>query len=113
MPRDSDVYLQDIIDSITRIKSYTQGLDHARFEEDQRTVDAVIRNLEIIGEAVKALPQDLRDLHSDVPWKNIAGFRDVLIHNYFGISIAIVWDVLTNHLPPLEVKVKQLLGEQS
>ena len=109
MPRDSDVYLQDILDSIERIRSYTLGLTREQFELDQRTVDAVVRNLEIIGEAVKALPSELREENREIPWRNIAGFRDVLVHNYFGISIEIIWDVLENHLEVLDVKVRQLL----
>ena len=73
--------------------------------------DAVIRNLEVIGEAVKGLSEELRSTNPDVPWKQIAGMRDVLIHHYFGVKIETVWQVVVQHLPNLKQRVQQLLGE--
>jgi uncharacterized protein with HEPN domain len=72
--------------------------------------DAVIRNLEVIGEAVKGLSDDLRSANRDVPWKQIAGMRDVLIHHYFGVKLETVWQVVIEHLPPLHRRVQGLLG---
>jgi uncharacterized protein with HEPN domain len=90
MPRDSRVYLEDILEATRKITVYTAGLSKAAFLEDEKTIDAVVRNLEVIGEAVKKLPEDLRAKHSAVEWKKIAGLRDILIHEYFGLDAEIV-----------------------
>ena len=88
MPRDSDVYLDDILTSIGRIRDYTSGLSRAAFARDQKTIDAVVRNLEIVGEAVKNLSNELRERAPEVEWSKIAGLRDVLIHAYASIDLA-------------------------
>jgi uncharacterized protein with HEPN domain len=84
MPRDPKVYLEDILEAILRIRDYTKDYDLKRFKADAKTADAVIRNLEIIGEAVKKLPEDIKGRQTDVEWNKIAGLRDILIHEYFG-----------------------------
>ncbi len=109
MPRDTDVYLEDILTAAARITSYVEGYTRESFGSDTRTVDAVVRNLEIIGEAVKQVPASVRERAPDVEWAKIAGLRDVLIHAYFGIDLDIVWDVVTNKVPDLTRKVKVLL----
>ncbi len=109
MPRDSDVYLEDILTSISRIRAYSSGLDRKGFGEDQKTVDAVVRNLEIIGEAVKGLPESVRSQDPEVEWPKIAGLRDVLIHTYASVDLDIVWDVVTTKLGDLERSVRNLL----
>lgn len=80
------------------------------FEADSKTVDAVLRNLEIIGEAVKGVPQSFREAHPGVEWRKIAGLRDVLIHHYYGVNMNIIWDILTNELPRLEEGVRSILS---
>ncbi len=110
MPRDSDVYLDDILTSIGRIGDYTSGLTREAFVEDQKTIDAVVRNLEIIGEAVKNLPRDVRARAPEVEWPKVAGLRDVLIHTYASVDLEILWDVVVNKLPDLERSVRRLLG---
>jgi uncharacterized protein with HEPN domain len=111
MPRDSRVYLEDILEATRKITVYTGGLSKAAFLEDEKTIDAVVRNLEVIGEAVKNLPEDLRTQHSTVEWKKIAGLRDILIHEYFGLDAEIVWDIVRNKVPALDREVRTMLQE--
>jgi uncharacterized protein with HEPN domain len=109
MPRDSRVYLEDILEAIARIQRYTEGLSRDAFADDERTVDAIVRNLEVIGEAVKQLPAEVRLRAPAVEWQKIAGLRDILIHQYFGIDIEIVWDVVQTKLPDLRAAVLSIL----
>jgi len=111
MPRDYKVYLEDIVEAIRKIKFFTSDLSLQTFSLDIKTFDAVIRNLEIIGEAIKRVPEEIRSLYPDVEWKKIAGLRDILAHEYFGIDIEIIWDVIKNKLPPLEKQIKQMFEE--
>ena len=111
MPRDSRVYLEDILEATRKITTYTDSLSKAVFLEDEKTLDAVVRNLEVIGEAVKKLPEDLRARHSGVEWKKIAGLRDILIHEYFGLDAEIVWDIVRNKVPALDREVRTILNE--
>jgi uncharacterized protein with HEPN domain len=105
---DDLVYLAHVRDAIQRIEAFTsEGRD--KFLAEPMIQDAVIRNLEVIGEAVKGLSEKLRSANSDVPWKQIAGMRDVLIHHYFGVKLETVWQVVVEHLPPLRDRVQQLL----
>jgi len=111
MPRDSRVYLEDILEATRKITAYTGSLSKPAFLEDEKTIDAVVRNLEVIGEAVKKLPEDLRAQHSAVEWKKIAGLRDILIHEYFGLDAEIVWDIVQNKVPALDREVRTMLKE--
>jgi uncharacterized protein with HEPN domain len=112
MPRDSSVHLEDILGAIAKTRRYTSGLSGETFARDDKTVDAVVRNLEVIGEAVKRLPPELRARRSDIEWQRIAGLRDILIHEYFGVDVDILWDVIVNKLPALEHAVESLLREE-
>jgi uncharacterized protein with HEPN domain len=111
MPRDSKVYLEDTLEATRKIETYTGSLSKAAFLEDEKTLDAVVRNLEVIGEAVKKLPEDLRAQHSAVEWKKIAGLRDILIHEYFGLDAEIVWDIVQTKVPALDQEVRTMLNE--
>ena len=111
MPRDSRVYLDDILEATRKITVYTGSLSKAAFLEDEKTFDAVVRNLEVNGEAVKKLPENLRAKHSAVEWKKIAGLRDILIHEYFGLVAVIVWDIVQNKVPALDREVRTMLNE--
>lgn len=111
MPRDSKVYLEDILEATRKITKYAGSLSKAAFLEDEKTLDAVVRNLEVIGEAVKKLPEDLRAQHSAVEWKKIAGLRDILIHEYFGLDAEIVWDIVQTKVPALDQEVRTMLNE--
>jgi uncharacterized protein with HEPN domain len=106
LKKDPQVYLAHIRDAIGMIREYTvEG--EAAFFRDRKTQDAVIRNLEIIGEAVKQLPAEITDRQAQVPWKNIAGMRDQLIHHYFGVNLKLVWGVIENRLEQLEQAVSK------
>ncbi|MFN8010386.1 MAG: DUF86 domain-containing protein [Holophagaceae bacterium] len=109
MSREPRLYLGDILEAIRRIRLLTEGLDLETFRDDWRAQDATLRNLEILGEAVKHLPSELTARHPDVAWKNIAGFRDFLAHAYFGVDEEIVWDVITSKLEPLEGAVRDFM----
>ena len=111
MPRDYKVSLEDILEAAQKIRGYTEGLSETTFSADSKTLDAVVRNLEIIGEAVKKIPNDIRSAYPEADWKKIAGLRDILIHEYFGIDPEIIWDILQHKLPALEQQVKRILSK--
>lgn len=106
-----DLYLQDMLQSASRIEDYTKGLSFTEFEGNHVVADAVARNLEIIGEAAKNVPEDYKNKHPEIEWRKIAGFRDVLAHEYFGIDNEIVWDIVKNKLPELQSSVKKLIKQ--
>jgi len=108
MSRDNRLRLLDILDAIDRIVSYVEGMDCKAFSADRKTQDAVIRNVEIIGEAARSLPVDFRESHPDVPWDEIVAMRNVLVHQYFGVLADVVWDVIQNELPTLRSQIDQL-----
>jgi uncharacterized protein with HEPN domain len=99
--RDWRLYWDDIIVACEKVLRYTEGMDRDAFLEDEKTFDAVLRNLEVIGEAAKNLPFAARQLASDIEWKKIAGFRDFLAHAYFGVDPDIVWSVIKDKIPEL------------
>jgi len=111
--RDYRLFLEDILMSIQKIEKYTANLTFETFSENDLVIDAVIRNLEIIGEAVKKLPKEIRERYSDIPWKEVAGFRDVLIHDYFGVDIVVIWRTIVEDLPFLKEHVELILKNES
>ncbi len=109
MPRDWRLRIEDILESIARIQRYLEGMDQARFIGDDRTMDAVIRNFGIIGEAVSHLPEALLVVHPEIPWIRMKGLRNLVIHEYFGVSPEILWITAKEDLPPLVGLLKPML----
>jgi uncharacterized protein with HEPN domain len=107
--RKLDIYLQDILESIDHIQRFLDGISEEEFYKNVEKQDAVLRRLEIIGEAVKHLPAKIRENHSDVPWRQIAGMRDMIIHEYFGVTLEMVWIVATKDILDLKTKVKEIV----
>jgi uncharacterized protein with HEPN domain len=111
MPRDFRLYLDDIIEAADKIFVYVHDMEFQNFSSDSRTVDAVVRNLEIIGEAARNLPEEIKGKSdiSELEWKKITGLRNILIHEYFGVNFHVVWDIIQNKLEPLKLACEKLL----
>jgi uncharacterized protein with HEPN domain len=112
MPRDYRLYLEDILEAAQKVNSYLQGVTFEQFGEETMRLDAVLHNLLVIGEAVKSVPPDVRENYPAVEWRKIAGLRDIIAHEYFGINLEIVWDVVHNKLPELHTLVAEILEQE-
>lgn len=112
MSRDESLYLADIQESCEKVLRFTKGMTYKDFVHDDLHFDAVLRNLEIIGEAVKNISEETRQKYPNVKWRKIAGFRDIVAHQYFGINDETVWDIVENEIPALITSVKVILGEK-
>ena len=108
MKKDVGVFVEHVMESIEKIEEYIGGMGKEEFLGDSRTQDAVMRRLEIMGEAVKNIPSEFRDEYPKIPWKQIAGMRDVLIHEYFGVNLERVWKTLKTDLPELKQKISEV-----
>ncbi len=104
-------YIQDILLSIQEVEEFTDGMDFEEFVSDRKTVNAVIRSLEVMGEAAKKIPPEIRNRYPEIPWKYIAGMRDKLIHEYHGVDLEIVWEVINKEIPPLKPEFEKILEE--
>ncbi|MBL7780064.1 MAG: DUF86 domain-containing protein [Saprospiraceae bacterium] len=109
--RDEILFLEEVYESIDLIEKYVSGLTEKEFEENTEKQDAVLRRIEIIGEAVKNLSQKTRSQYPDLPWKEMAGMRDVVIHQYFGVTIGMVWRVATSDLILLRDRIKDIIDD--
>lgn len=103
------VYIQHILDAIEKIERYVEGVSLTSLTEDEMRVDAVVRELEIIGEASNNLTEDFRAAHQDVPWQQVRGMRNRIVHEYFGVDIAVVWQTTQDDLPKLKELLKRLV----
>ncbi len=111
MKREFKHYVLDIVDSIEKIEKFTKGMRLQDFEKDDKTVFAVIRALEIIGEAVKRIPASVKNKYKQVPWKKMAGMRDKLIHEYFGVNTKVVWQTVREDIQSISSLMKQISRE--
>ena len=106
MTRDCLDYLQDIIDAMADAQSFVQGITYEDFVKDKRTINSVLRSLEVVGEATKNVPDDVRQRFPLIPWRSLAGMRDKLIHQYFGVNLRAVWDTVQDDLPSIRPAVE-------
>jgi len=107
--RDYRDYIKDILDSINDIENFIRGMSFENFKRDRKTINAVVRSVEVIGEATKKIPKTLKDKHKEVPWKKMSGMRDKLIHEYFGVDVEILWKTAKDDIPPLKQLVQNIL----
>lgn len=111
MSRAIDILLGEILEAIELVQHYTEGLSYEAFEANVEKQDSVLRRLEIIGEAVKGIPDELRSAYPDTPWSDISGARDILIHEYFRVDLELAWEMVQDDLPSLAKEVRRMLQE--
>ncbi len=110
--RKNDLYLFDIIQSIQRIDEYIKDMDYNEFIKDNKTIDAVVRNLEVIGEASKHISIELKNKYPALPWEEMYYLRNKITHEYFGIDYVIIWDIIKNHLPTNLIQIKEICQKE-
>ena len=106
--RSIELYLRDILDAIDKIETYTSSVDFEMFSKNPMMIDAVLMNIAVIGEAAKKVPDEIKESYPEIPWKEISGMRDRIIHDYFGIDIEIVWQTVIKDIPYLKNAIKQI-----
>jgi len=106
--REWKLFVEDILESIELIERYVVNMDFENFENDRKTIDAVVRNFEIIGKASKNIPGNVKNRYQEVDWKGMAGLRNRIAHEYFGVSLTIVWRIVKQELPKLKEQMKQI-----
>lgn len=106
MKREYKLFLKDILENIEKINCFVEGLDFEHFKNDEKTIYAVVRSLEIIGEAVACIPDNIKEKYEDIPWKDIKNFRNKVVHKYWGVDLEIVWDIIENELESLAKNLK-------
>ncbi|MCD6512089.1 MAG: DUF86 domain-containing protein [Thermoplasmata archaeon] len=112
MKRDYKLFIKDIVDAIESIEEFVAGMNFEEFKNDDKTVSAVVRKLEIVGEATKNIPDETKEKYPNLPWKEMAKIRDKLIHGYFVVDFEIVWKVIKEELPSLKPEIEKILQEE-
>ncbi|MBL7078198.1 DUF86 domain-containing protein [Candidatus Shapirobacteria bacterium] len=112
MKKDPKIFLSHILESISEIEKYLEGVSEDEFSRSTQIQDAVVRRLEIIGEATKNIPISLKDKYPKIPWRKIAGMRDVLIHGYFGVNMGLIWDASTRDIRDLKKEVQEIIEKE-
>lgn len=110
-PRNWEFRLEDINEALELIEEYVINLDFTSWTKDRKTIDAVIRNLEIIGEAANHIPDSIQEKYSKIPWSQIKGMRNLLVHEYFGVDIDVLWRTIQEDLPPLKIQLIEIISE--
>ena len=111
MKREIGDFIEDIIDAMTKATKFVEGVSYEEFTKDDKTIFAVIRAIEIIGEAVKNIPDDTKKGYPEIPWKRMAGMRDKVIHGYFGVDIKVVWDTIKEEIPEVKPLFEKMLND--
>lgn len=106
--RDPRLYIDDILEAIKKIEKYAKGLTFEELKENDLVIDGVVRNLEIIGEAAKNIPASVKQKYPDIEWKKISGLRDILAHEYFGVDLEVVWNIVTEKIPVLKKNIMRI-----
>jgi len=106
--RAPELLLEDMLAAIRKVERYTSGMEQETFRRDEKTIDAVVRNLEVLGEAARQMPDEFAANHSDIPWRQVAGLRNRIVHDYFGLDLEIIWQVVQHDLPQLGTRLENL-----
>jgi uncharacterized protein with HEPN domain len=111
MTREFKDYLMDLIEAMDKMEQFTEAITYEDFKKDEKTIFAVIRALEVMGEAAKKIPADARNKYKRIPWKQIAGMRDKLIHEYFGVNTRVIWKTVKEDIPLVKPIIKQMIDD--
>ncbi len=111
MSRNIILYLTDILDSITLILKYAENIDKKQFESNEMLQDAIFRRFEIIGESSKKIPKNIRDKYNEIPWRQMSDLRNILIHEYFGVNLDMVWNIIEKELSNLAFNIKKIIED--
>ena len=109
--RRDNLFIEDILDAMNKIFKYTEEMDKEEFKKNQLVIDAVLRNIEIVGEAANKVSNEMKSDYQDIPWSKMIGLRNIVIHDYFGVDLDIIWEVITVNLPETKPKIKEILKD--